>query len=327
MGHPRRRRFLIASSALLAAPFIVEAQPTKKSYRIGFLLGLHGRKGGTAPFEQGLRELGWVNGQNVTIEYRSAEGHFDRLPALATELVDSDVDVIVALSAPETAAAKRATQTVPIAFCVHGDPVGTGDVASLAHPGGNVTGLTQVHPELIGKQLQILKEVAPRATQVAVLWNGANPAKALDWRDLRVAAPRLGFVLQSHAVRVPGDFNGAFTAITKEHPDALMVLADPLTVQLRDSIVEFAAKEQIVGMYPLALFAEAGGLIACGADINDLLHRCAGYVDKILKGAKPADLPVEEATKFELVINLKTAKALGVTIPPSLLLEADRVIE
>jgi ABC-type uncharacterized transport system substrate-binding protein len=323
-----RRWFLIrVPLAFLAAPLIVAAQQAKKSYRIGFLRGLSPPQGITGPFEQGLRELGWVDGQNVTIEYRSAEGHFDRLAALATELVRSGVDVIVALSAPETAAAKRVTQTIPIVFCIHGDAVGTGAVASLAHPGGNITGLTQVHPELIGKQLQILKQVAPHATRVAVLWNAANSAKALDWQGLRAAAPRLGLVLQSREVRGPGDFDGAFAAISKEHPDAMMVLADPLTAQFRASIADFAGKEHIPTMYPLRLFAEAGGLIAYGADINDLLYRCAGYVDKILKGAKPADLPVAQPTKFELVVNLKTAKALGLTIPEPLLLQADKVIE
>jgi putative ABC transport system substrate-binding protein len=323
-----RRRFLIrVPLAFLATPFIVEAQPTKKVYRIGFLSGLGYDATVVRLFEQGLREHGWVNGQNVTIEYRYAEGHLDRLPALATELVRSGVDVIVALSAPETAAAKRATQTLPIVFCVHGDPAGRGDVASLARPGGNITGLTQLHDELAGKQLQILKQVVPHATRVAVLWDGAVVVKALDWRQLRVAAPQLGLVLQSPEVRGPGDFDGAFAAIRKERPDALMVLGDPLTVQFRASIVDFAAQEHIPTMYPLRVFAEAGGLIAYGADVNDLFYRAAGYVDKILKGAKPADLPVEEPTKFELVINLKTAKALALTIPPSLLLQADRVIE
>lgn len=328
MGQPRRRRFLIASSALLAAPLVARGQKPERVYRIGVLWGGKTiRRGASSPIEQGLHDLGWVNGQNATIEYRLADGHFDRLPALATELVRSGVDVIIAISAPETAAAKRATQTVPIVFCVHGDAVGMHDVASLAHPGGNITGLTQLHPELIGKQLEILKEVAPHATQLSVLWNSANPAKALDWHHLRVAAPRLGLVLQSHEVRGSGEFDGAFAAIRKEHPDALLVLADPLTITFRSSIIDFAAKQHIVTMYPLRLFAEAGGLIAYGADVDDLLYRCAGYVDKILRGAKPADLPIEQPTKFELVINLKTAKALGLTIPPTLLLEADRVIE
>ena len=237
------------------------------------------------------------------------------------------MDLIVTVSAPETNAAKRAAPNIPIVFAVHGDPVGTGDIVSLAHPGGNITGLAQVHPELTGKQLQVLKEVVPRASQVAVVWNAANPAKARDWHQLKTAAETLSVILQSREVRSPSDFESAFAEMRKHRPDALIVLGDPLTYHFRASITDFASKERLTAMYPHRGFAEVAGLIAYGADVIDLARRAAGYVDKILKGARPADLPVEEPTKFELVTNLKTAKALGLAIPPSLLARADQVIE
>lgn len=279
------------------------------------------------PFEQALRDLGWVKGHNVTIDYRSAEGHLDRLPALAAELVGLRVDVIVANAAPETSAARQATRTIPIVFAVHGDPVGTGDVQSLARPGGNVTGVSQLHSELSAKQLEVLKQIVPRMARVAVLWNAEVAAKAGDWRVLRAAAPALSIVLQSRELRRPADLEGAFAAIRKDRPDTLLILGDPMLATLRGLIAAFAAKEGLPAMYPWRIAVEAGGLISYGADLDDLRRRAAWYVDRILKGTNPAELPVQQPTKFELAINLKAAKSLGMTIPQSVMLRVDRVIE
>ncbi|MEW6687615.1 MAG: ABC transporter substrate-binding protein [Pseudomonadota bacterium] len=280
-----------------------------------------------AKFEQALRDLGWVKGHNVAIDYRSAEGHLDRLPALAAELVRLRVDVIVANAAPETSAARQATRTIPIVFAVHGDPVGTGDVQSLARPGGNVTGVSQLHSELSAKQLEVLKEIVPRLGRVAVLWNAEVAAKAGDWRVLRAAAPALGIVLQSRELRRPADLEGAFAAIRKDRPDTLLILGDPMLATLRGPIAAFAAKEGLPAMYPWAIAVEAGGLISYGADLDDLRRRAAWYVDRILKGTNPAELPVQQPTKFELAVNLAAAKSLGMTIPQSVMLRVDRVIE
>ena len=319
---------LAAAIALsLVTPLTAEAQPAGKVYRLGFLWGPRFGPRTMPVFEQGLRDLGWIDGQNIVIERRSAEGDLDRLPRLASELVNLKVDLIVALSGPETSAAKQATRTIPIVFILHGDPIGTGAIQSLSRPGGNVTGLMQMHPELAAKQLEILQQVAPRVSRVAVLWNAANAAKANDWRELKPAGQKLGLVLESHEVRRPTDFDGAFAAISKHRPDGMLVLADPLTGNFRESITAFAAKERLPAMYALQAFVAVGGLISYGADVIDLYRRAPAYVDRILKGTKPVDLPVQQPTKFALVINLKTAKALGLTIPPSLLLRADHVIE
>ena len=319
---------LAAALALsLATPLTAEAQPKQRVSTIGFL-------GSTTPFpewlrafEQGLGELGWIKGQNINIEYRFGDGRFDRLPGLASELVSLGVNVILAASAPETSATKRATGSIPIVFAVHGDPVGSGDVESLARPGGNITGFSQVHPDLIPKQLDLLKQATPQVSRVGVIWNAANPAKAHDWREAQTAAKALGIALESREVRRPADLEAAFGAIQRRRPEALLILGDPLTFQARASIAEFAAKERLPAMYPFRQFVDAGGLMSYGANLSDLFRRAAGHVDKILKGARPADLPVEQPTKFELVINMKTAKALGLTIPPSLLLQATEVIQ
>jgi len=322
-----RRTFLAGTGAvLLAAPLVAEAQQ-KRAARLGMLWARAPAPAQTEAFEQGLRDLGWVKGQNVHFESRFADGALDRLPRLAAELVGLNVNVIVAVAAPETAAARQATKTIPIVFIVHGDPVGSGDVASLARPGGNVTGCSQMTPEVSTKQLEILKQVVPRVARVAVIWDAANPTKAADWRAVRSSAQTLGIALQPREVRRSADFDEAFAAIRRERPDALVILADPLTVNMRATIVEFAAKERVPAMYPLQVFVDSGGLMSYGADLTDLFRRAPRYVDRILHGAKPADLPVEQATKFDLVINLKTAKALGLTIPPSLLGRADQVIE
>jgi putative tryptophan/tyrosine transport system substrate-binding protein len=304
-----------------------ETEPKGTIYRVGFLWGLPPIAEWTAALDEGLAELGWVSGRNIVIEHRSADGHFDRLPALTAELIGLKVKLIVALSAPETAAAKKLTGNIPIVFVVHGDPIGTGDIQSLAHPGGNITGLCQQHPELSTKQLDLLKQIAPNISRVAVLWNAANPAKQADWRELEPAARTLAVVLRSVEVRRPEDFDGAFAAISEQHPDAMLTLGDPLTVTMRTPLANFALRENLPAMFTHRQFVEVGGLASYGANFPDLFRRAAGYVDKILKGANPGDLPVQQPVKFELFLNLKTAKALGLTIPPSVLQLADQVIE
>jgi putative ABC transport system substrate-binding protein len=317
---------VVLALTLILAPLAAEGQHGARVYQVGYLYGPPVTPGARV-FEEELRNLGWVKGQNIAIKYRSAEGHLDRLPALARELVALGVDLIVANSAPETNAARQATRTIPIVFVVHGDPVGTGDVESLARPGGNITGLSQLHPELSGKQLDLLKELVPRARRIAVLWNAAVASKAGDWRELQSASQARGIALQSLEVRRPADLEGALAAVKKGRPDALLILGDPMLFTNRGAIAEFARRERLPAMYPWRGAVEASGLISYGADAFDLVRRAAAYVDKILKGAKPADLPVEQPTKFELVINLKTAKALGLTIPQTLLLRADQIIQ
>jgi putative tryptophan/tyrosine transport system substrate-binding protein len=321
------RLLVILVLGLLAVP-LAAAQSIPKPLRIGALAGTTASTlaGRLDSFRQGLRELGYVEGQNIVIEYRYAEGKLERLPELAAELVSLNVHVIFAVAAPETGAAKRATTSIPIVFAGHGDPVGTGHVASLAKPGGNITGMSQMLPELSAKRLEVLKEAFPRVSRVAVLWNAKNPTKMLDWREAQRAAPALGIALQSREVRGPDDFASAFTALTKQRPDALMTLDDPVTLTARTAIVEFAAKERLPTIYALSDFVYAGGLISYGPNRAEMYRRAGIYVGLILKGAKPADLPVAQATKFELVINLKTAKALGVTIPASILSRADEVL-
>jgi ABC-type uncharacterized transport system substrate-binding protein len=278
-------------------------------------------------FRKGLSDLGWIEGQNITLEYRYSEGRPERLPGLAADLVRLNVDLIVAWAAPEAGAAERATRTIPIVFLVHGDPVGGGQVASLAHPGGNMTGLGQMLPELAAKQLELLRQAVPRISRVAVIWNAASRVKRLDMKEVQRAARALGVALQSREVRGLDDFDGVFAATKRERPDALLTLVDPVTFAQRHLIADFAARERLPAMYAVREFVEAGGLMSYGVDLRDLFRRGATYVDKILKGAKPGDLPVEQPTKFEFVINLKTAKALGLTIPQSVLLRADQVIQ
>jgi putative ABC transport system substrate-binding protein len=312
--------------ALLAAPLAAEAQQASVVWRVGVLANTPSPHLDEA-FRQGLRDLGWIEGRNIVLDYRYSEGRNERLPGLAADLLSRKPDLMVAWAAPEAAAAKRATAAIPIVFLVHGDPVSTGDVSSLAHPGGNMTGLSQMHPELSAKQLEVLKQAFPRIVRVAVLWNATNPAKLPDWRETQTASHRLGLVVRSFGVQVPADFDAVFGVLTRERPDALMTLADPLTYRYRAQIAEFTARVRLPAVYALREYVEAGGLMAYGVDLRDLFRRGATYVDKILRGAKPGDLPIEQPTKFELVINLKTAKALGLTIPPSLLLRADEVIQ
>jgi putative ABC transport system substrate-binding protein len=271
----------------------ISGEPQQKAtvHRVGFLWGLPPIAEWTAAFDQGLAELGWVNGQNIVIEHRSADGHFDRLPALAAELVADKANLIVALSAPETAAAKKVVGNLPIVFVVHGDPVFTGDVNSLAHPGGNITGLSQMHSELSTKQLDLLKQLAPGITRVGVFWNAANPIKLADWEQVRPAARTLGVSLQSFEVRAPEDFDGAFAAVREQRPEGLLTLGDPLTVTMRISLADFTLKERLPAVFTHRQFVEVGGLASYGANFPDLFRRAAWYVDKILKGANPASSP------------------------------------
>ena len=326
-----RRRFVaIANAALVVGPFAVEAQhASRKTPVIGLLdaTSASARAELVAAFRDGLREFGYVEGRNIRIEYRWAEGRFDRLPGLAADLVRISVDIIAAFAIPAALAAKDATTTIPIVMVGVTDPVERGLVASLARPGGNITGVSTLSAELSAKRLELLKELVPGLKRVAVLWNPANPGKAGDWREVQLAARALGVIVQSREVREPNDFEKAFNLISKDRPDALFALGDPLVLHQRSRIVAFAAQKHLPAIYEQKVYADAGGLVAYGPDFRELYRRGASYVGKILKGAKPADLPVEQPAKFELVINVKTATALGLTIPPSVLARADQVIE
>jgi putative ABC transport system substrate-binding protein len=321
-----RRRFLLTSLAgVLAAPHAVGAQQAGRVYRIGILANVSGGTWGA--FTQGLRDLGYVEGQNITIEFRSSEGKYERLPDLAAELVRLKVDVIVAPANENVVVAKQATRTIPIVMAGSFDPVGSGLVASLARPGGNVTGLSFRATEIEGKRLELLKEIAPRVSRVAVLSNPTNRAIHSLLGEVEVAARSLGLQLQILEARGADEFQDAFVAMTRERAGALLVFPDGMFLLHRTRIADLAAKSHLPAMYGVREFVDAGGLVSYAPSIRDNLRRAAIYVDRILKGARPGDLPVEQPTKFELVINLKTAKALGLTIPPSLLARADHVIE
>jgi len=278
------------------------------------------------PFRHGLRARGYVEGQTMVLEVRWAEGSLDRLPPLATELAQLPVDVLVAVGTPAAQAAQHATSTLPI-VALMGDPVEMGLVASLARPGGNLTGVSGQTAEVSGKLLELLKEAVPQASRVAVLWNAANPGKVLEWQETQRAAQALGVTLQSVEVRTPADFEPAFAALTKGRPDALITFMEGLTIAHRHQIVDFTTQHRLPMMAENRIFVEAGGLMSYGVTPRALYGHLAVYVDKILKGAKPADLPVEQPTKFELVLNRKTAQALGITFPPTLLILADEVIQ
>jgi putative ABC transport system substrate-binding protein len=327
-----RRAFIgTMAGGLLAAPLAADAQQAAKVHRIGLLGGSPPNSpGGRRAWEgffQGMRELGYVEGQNILAEGRFYGDRTDRLPALAAELVRLNVDVIVAGAPPAPEAAQRATSTIPIVMAHHADPVGSGLVASLARPGRNVTGLSTQAPDLAGKRLQLLKEAVPGISRVAVLSNPTIPSQALELREAKVAAGSLKVQLQMLEARAPSDFAGVFSAMTKERAGGVIILTSSMFYAERTRIAELAAQSRVPAIYAVKEFAEAGGLMTYGINIHESFRRAAIYVDKILKGAKPADLPVEQPTKFELVINLKTAKALGLTIPPSLLQGADEVIQ
>ena len=313
---------------ILTTIHLAEAQQAKKVPRIGFL---GGNSRSTNParieaFRQGLRELEYVEGKNIVIEWRYAEGKPDRLPALAAELVHLKVDVIVTAGPPPTRAAKQATSTIPIVMALDDDPVGSGFAASLARPGGNITGLSTLDPELSGKQLELLKEIVPKLSRVGVLGDVTRPGTPQALREINVAAGAFAGQVQYLEVRDPKDIETAFRAASKERADAVLVLANPVLILQRRLVIDFAVKSRLPVIYPRPEYVEDGGLIFYGASITDLYRRAATYVDKILKGAKPADLPIEQPKKFELVINLKTAKQIGLTIPPNVLARADKVI-
>jgi putative ABC transport system substrate-binding protein len=318
---------LIISLALLAATLAAEAQPAGKTYRIGYLSIASGPSSRTEALRQGLRELGYIEGKNITIEYRFAHEKADRLRDLATELVNLKVDLIVTGGPTATRAAQQATRTFPVVMAWGGDPIAAKFVASLARPGGNITGLTSMATELGSKRLGLLKEAVPHMSRVAVLWNPNHSEASASFRETEVATRALGLSLESIEVRRAADLEGAFRRAVTRHADALTVLLDPVTLLHETQVVELAARNRIPAIFYERRFATAGGLMVYGPQDDDLHRRAATYVDKILKGAKPADLPVEQPTKFELVINLKAAKALGLTIPPSLLARADQVIE
>jgi putative ABC transport system substrate-binding protein len=326
------RRSFVGTLGLgfLVAPFVAEAQQAAKVARIGYLAGnLAANPPQHEAFRQGLRDLGNVEGRNVVIEYRYAEGRFERLPALAAELVGLKVDVIVTSDTPAALAAKQATRTVPIVFSFAVDPVTSGLVTSLARPGGNVTGLATLVPELVGKRLEQLTQAVPGVSRVSVLWQPGSQGGRTEKDMLKgaeVAGRGLGVPLQFVEARGPADFDRAFSDMTRAHAGALTVLGSAMFFNERRRLVALAAKHRLPAMYGLREYVDAGGLMSYGPNVADLFRRAATYVDKILKGAKPGDLPVEQPTKFDLVINLKTAKALGLTIPPSLLGRADEVI-
>ncbi len=313
------------SLGLPAAP-ASSAQPTGKAPAIG-LLDAGERLEWWAAFRQQLRELGYVEGQNASFEARFASGKFERLPEMAQELVRLKVAVIVTSSRVATQAAVRATTTIPIVTATGDDPVTAGLVASLARPGGNVTGMTSLSGELTRKRFELLREVLPKISRLAVLWHRDNPGSAVAMRDLEAAARSSKVELQVRGIKSADELIGAFSAMTREHARAVFVIADPLFFSERRRISDLAIKHQLPSFHGVSEYAEAGGLFSYGPSYSDLFRRAAVYVDKILKGAKPGDLPIEQPTKFELVINLKTARALGVTIPRLILLRADRVID
>jgi putative ABC transport system substrate-binding protein len=324
-----RRLATALALVLLAAPLAAEAQQPAKIPRICWVGAGSPATGGhqVHAFLQGLRELGYLDGQNVAIEYRWANGKLERLPALVADMVRLRVDVIVSSATAAIRAAKEQTSTIPIIMAGVTDPVGVGLVASLSRPGGNITGLTHLSPELTAKRLQLLKEVVARLSRVAVLWDPNHPGAQGAFNEARVAAQALHVTLISMQAQNLEELNAVLLSIGKDRPQALFALADTFTFFHRGLITEVAARHKLPGMFHMREFADAGGLMSYGANFADLARHAAVYVGKILKGAKPADLPVEQPTKFELVINLKTAKALGLTIPASVLAQADHVIE
>ena len=335
-----RRHFLRGSLALAGLGLLSgcrllppQAQQPAKVARIGYLALIRSDDPARVrlfeAFRQGLRELGWVEGQSFELDFRSAEGQAERLPALAAELVRREPDVLVTAGAfPTVRAVMDTTSTIPIVFPTYGgDPVADGIVASLARPGGNVTGLTSTAPESNGKRLELLKGVVPGLSRVAVLWNAANAALANDWRETQAAAQALGVRLLSAVVHGPEDFESAFEAALAEAPDALITLPDSITLTYRSRIIDFAAKNRLPAIYMQREIAEDGGLMAYGANLLDLFRRSATHVDKILKGVRPAELPVERPTRFDFLVNLKAARALGLTIPQEVLMQATEVIQ
>lgn len=313
----------LASAMTLPA---AQAQPPSKVYRIGYLAAVPPPAHLWEALLDGLRERGYSEGRNLVFERRFSEGNAERFPEFAAEMVQLRVDCIIAITTPAAIAVKNATQTMPIVMTTAIDPVGAGLVASLARPGGTVTGNAILYPELSTKRLEILKDVVPGLSRVVVLWNAANPANASVWQATQAAAGALGLLLHSQDVRGAQDFEGALTRTAQAHPDALLVLDDALIAMHREQIAAFATQQHLPSVFAARESVVAGGLMSYGPSLPALFRRAATYVDKILQGATPADLPMEQPMKFELVINLKTAKALGITIPPTLLFQADELI-
>jgi putative tryptophan/tyrosine transport system substrate-binding protein len=323
-----KKIFCFALCALLLVPsFPAEAQQPAKVPKIGWLSARHSTVPGLELFRPVLRELGYVDGKNIAIEYRYADNKFDRLPALADELVSLKVDVLLTPSTIEALAAKNATRAIPIVFLSAADPVASGLVDSLARPGGNITGLTNIAAVLAGKQLELLKETVPKLSRVAVLWDPKAPGSAQQWKESQLPARELGLQLHSMEVSGANDFESAFTEATRARSAALAVTQSPPFLSNQKQIADLATKNRLPAIYNRGDWVENGGLMSYGPHRAEPYRRAAYYVDRILKGAKPADLPVEQPTKFELMINLKTAKALGLTIPPIVMMRAERVIK
>jgi len=325
----KRREFIGLVTGVTAWGYAARGQQAASVRRIGLL----------SPFSptdtllwnkallRGLRDAGWIDGRNLNIEYRYAEGKAERLPELATDLIRQKVDIIVTTVTVDTLAAKNATAEIPIVMVAVGDPVSIGIVKSLARPGGNITGLSQMTPDLSGKRLELLQQIVPQITSIAVLFNPEDPLSMLDWKEARLSAQTLGIEVHSLEVRSTGDFDKVLQEAVAARASALVVMPAPVLFENRRLIADFAMQNRLPSTFHLREFPAVGGLLSYGVDRLDLFRRAATYVDKILKGASPADLPIEQPTKFELVVNLKTAKALGFNIPPSLLARADEVIE
>ena len=330
VSHTRRTAVIALGALATCLPLLSLAQ-TQRVARVGFLHGVTPQKNTSWALEdlrQGLRDLGYVEGKNLQLEVRWAEGKLERMPTLAAELVAQKVDVIVAVSSPAVLAVKQATKTIPIVMPLSSDPVGDGLVASLARPGGNITGLSSMTAESGAKRLQLLSEILARpGNPVAVMWNPAYVGMAARFKQTASAAPTVGMKVKSVEVRDSRELEQALADLVRDRPDALMLLVDPLTLSQRMRIVEFAAEQRLPAIYESSEFVEAGGLVSYGANRDELVRRSATYVDKILKGAKPGDLPIEQPDRFELVVNLTAAKALNITIPQSVLVRADRVIQ
>ena len=329
---PLMVRFAVVVSValfMLTAPFPAASQPASKTFRVGLLAAGGRTPDGSLPLplREGLKALGYVEGQNVVYEVRFAEGRMDRLPGLAAELVRLKVDVVVAQGGQAAMAAKEATATIPIVMApAAGDAVATGLIASLAHPGGNVTGLTDESVQLSGKRMELLKQAVPKAARIAVLWNTNDQGMTLRSREIEKAARILRVDVQALGVREPDDFSVAFSAMTRNRPDAIFVVADALTTMNRKRLIDFAATQRIPAMYEFDFIVRDGGLMSYGPSQEESFRQAAAYIDRILKGAKPADLPAQQPTTYSLAVNLKTAAALGLTIPPSILLRTDEVV-
>jgi putative ABC transport system substrate-binding protein len=322
----RRREFMTLLGGAAAWPLAAaRAQQPGKVWRIGFIA--HGHEKFYDALFEGLREYGYEEGRNLIVERRYAQGQAERFKEFAAEMVRLNVDIIIVVTTPAALAVKNATTTIPIVHPNAIDPLNTGLIASLAHPGGNLTGGAQLTAEVSAKRLEILKKVVPGLSRAAALWNSANSAIVFSWKETQGVARVLGVTLQSHEVKGPKDFAAAFAMIAEERPDALLVLQDAVTMQQRSEIIDFAIKERLPSMFQEKGWAEAGGLMSYGENLASMYRRAAYFVDRIFKGAKPADLPVEQAAKFDMILNLRTAKAIGLAIPDSILALANDVIE